>query len=251
MPIYKALSTYKTIQLESLSKLRLFNRIDRKFVFCVNDLSSILEKLGPDYYVVTINNTLVSNYNTQYFDTPDFAMYTQHHNGKLNRYKLRLRTYTESNIHFFELKFKNNIGRTKKMRIEIDNQYLNNQPEITKFLNANSPFSIQNIIPSLCVNYNRITLVNKRMTERLTIDLNLTFNTNTEDTMQYNNIVIAELKQDKSTGSPFIDVMNDLRIKEASLSKYCLGMASLNKDIKINNYKDKIRYVEKFQSKIA
>lgn len=251
MPIHKALSLYKSIQLESLGKLKLFNRVDRKFVFCVHDLTHIIEQLCDDYYVVSINEKFISNYKTQYYDTPDFAMYTQHHNGKLNRYKVRLRTYLDSDIHFFELKYKNNIGRTYKSRIEVDNSMMDNDKEIEVFLDENSPFSIKNLLPSLMVDYQRITLVNKRMTERLTIDINLSFSTNFQNNSLYNNIVIAELKQDKSSDSPFIDIMNDLRIKQTSLSKYCLGMASLNKMIKINNYKDKIRYVDKFQSKIA
>lgn len=251
MPIHKALSTYKSIQLESLDKLKLFNRVDRKFVFSVLELPQILEQLCVDYYVVSINDKFISNYNTQYYDTHDFSMYTQHHNGKLNRYKVRLRTYTDSDIHFFELKYKNNIGRTYKSRIEVDNSTMDNDQDIEEFLDTNSPFNIKSLLPSLMVNYHRITLVNKRMTERLTIDIDLEFSTNSQNKTLYNNIVIAELKQDKSSSSPFIDIMNELRIKQTSLSKYCLGMASLNKIVKVNNYKNKIRYVDKFQSKTA
>ncbi len=251
MPIHEALLSYKSIQLESLGKLKLFNRVDRKFVFSVLELPQILNKLCADYYVVSINENFISNYKTQYYDTPDFSMYTQHHNGKLNRYKVRLRTYTDSDIHFFELKYKNNIGRTHKSRIEVDSATMDNDPEIEEFLDTNSPFTIKNLIPSLCVDYHRITLVNKRMTERLTIDINLAFSTNFQNNILYDNIVIAELKQDKSSCSAFIDIMNDLRIKQTSLSKYCLGMASLNKTVKVNNYKNKIRYVDKFQYKIA
>lgn len=248
MSITQILATYSSISFESLSKLKLFNRVDRKFVFSLRDFNAILKKLADDYFVVTVNGALMSNYKTQYFDTSDFSMYTQHHNGKLNRYKVRLRSYVDSDSHFFELKFKDNSGRTHKSRIAIDGHLMQNDEKVINFLDQNSPFKISHLLPSLMVDYHRITLVNKQMTERLTLDINLKFSIDNDHSVFYDNIVIAELKQGRSSVSPFIDTMNDLRVKKLSLSKYLLGMASLNKIIKTNNYKDKIRYVEKFQS---
>ena len=74
----------------------------------------------PHYKCVEIENKRVSQYQTLYYDTKDMKLYNEHHNGHLNRYKIRHRTYVDSNLSFLEVKFKNNKGRKNNMS--------NNQP---------------------------------------------------------------------------------------------------------------------------
>ena len=101
--------------------------------------------------------------------------------------------------------------------------------------------------PKLWGNYTRITLVNKHLPERLTIDTNLFFKFSDKE-VSLPEIVIAELKQDKSSKSFFAQLMNKYRIKRASISKYCYGVIFLYEHIKLNNFKpnliilNKIRY---------
>ena len=58
-------------------------------------------------------------------------------------------------------------------------------------------------------------------------------------------MIIAEVKQDKSGSSNFLQLMHELRIKDISISKYCLGIASLANNVKTNNFKIKLLHVKK------
>ncbi len=115
--ILTILSEMNSITLEEMRDIHLMDRIDSKFVAPVSFLPSLLEEAIP-YFRVQINNgVMISPYATQYLDTPDLDMFTMHQNGKLNRQKIRIRSYVESNLSFLEVKNKNNKGRTNKTRV--------------------------------------------------------------------------------------------------------------------------------------
>jgi hypothetical protein len=183
-----------------------------------------------------------------YFDTKDFDLYRIHHNGKLNRFKFRCRKYVESNLHFFEVKFKNNKGRTIKDRIkrpEIIRQISGKAEELVKSVTNVDPALLQ---PKLWVNYVRITFVNKISQERLTIDTDLTF-VDDYKKVKLEGLVIAEVKQGKASDtSPFISLMRQNKVLQNSISKYCLGVISLNPAIKKNRFKPTLLYINKLLS---
>lgn len=248
---FEILKTLDSISLGEMNKVKLLDRLDKKYMFHVDQLPEILALARKDYYALEIDGKKYAGYNTTYYDTPDFEMYTKHHNGKLNRYKVRFRTYIDSNINFFEIKFKTNKGRTKKSRIQLpESDHIIHGEEAEKLLERKTPYTSPDLIPALLVNYNRITLVNRNMTERITIDFLLNYK-HGDNRAGYPSLIIAEVKQDKSDSSPFINIMQEKRIKSASISKYCLGIASTVKDIKINNFKIKIKYVNQLFSKSA
>ena len=83
-------------------------------------------------------------------------------------------------------------------------------------------------------------------TERVTIDLGLTFRSvTTEETAIYEQLVIVEMKQEAATKSYFREYLNDLKIRPGSMSKYCLGMSLVDHDVKANRFKTKIRKINK------
>ena len=88
-------------------------------------------------------------------------MFIAHHNGKLNRYIIRRRSYVSSGISLLEVKFNNNKGRTIKKRITSDFQPDNFSEQENAFLQELTPFSGNESHPSLINNFLRITLVNK------------------------------------------------------------------------------------------
>ena len=78
-------------------------------------------------------------------------MFHNHHNGKLNRYKIRFRDYINTKNSFLEVKFKTNKGETIKSRQEI--MYKSREFNLgnNKFIEEMSgkrifPFPIQNTI---------------------------------------------------------------------------------------------------------
>jgi len=238
------IKNFEPISLGEMDNVRLMNRTDTKFLCHINLLADILSQVKNEYKILTIQGFPISSYKTLYFDTPDFSLYKQHHNGKLNRYKVRHRTYVESKIAFLEVKQKTNKNRTIKTRIPLEHSDWKNNDAAKTFLRKKLPFSPDTLMPALWVNYSRITLVNKHSAERITIDLNLEFEKNNAK-KSYPNLLIAEVKQDSKLHSEFLAVMRKLHIKEGSISKYCLGVANLINEQKKNNFKLKLLQINK------
>lgn len=236
---------FNPIQLEEMGQVKLMNRTDTKYWFHFERLQEILEEIKNDYYVLKINGESELNYATTYYDTENNNMFSEHHNGKLNRYKVRRRSYVSSGISFLEVKFKSNKGRTIKKRIptEFGTTLFTNQEN--DFLNRHIPFDPNQLTPSLINNFSRLTLVNKNFKERCTIDLNLKFEIE-HKRIALKNLVIVEIKSDgKSSNSPLALALREQRIKTSGFSKYCVGRTVTDAALKRNAFKGKIRSIEK------
>jgi len=238
------LEGFNTIGLDEMDAVKLLDRLDFKFAFHQNYLPGIVEKLKTDYRVLSLNGRRFCRYDTRYFDTPDLKMYIQHHNGKLNRYKVRFREYVDSGIRFFEVKFKTNKERTIKDRILLDDREFIIRGESEKLLFEKTGYRADMLKESIQVGYSRITMVQNNLRERLTIDIGLRFNTGGMEKL-FPELVIAEVKQDRASRSRFTSIMREYFIQEFAVSKYCLGIASLKHEVKINNIKPKLLYVKK------
>ena len=97
--------------------------------------------------------------------------------------------------------------------------------------------------------YKRIALANEEESERLTLDLDLWFQSKNDDKrLEYPNFFIAELKQQKkSIHSPFYKFMRENNFAPASFSKYCIGCAVLyGTTIKKNQFKSIISHIQKY-----
>jgi hypothetical protein len=235
----RILEDFQPIALKEMDSVKLMNRTDTKFIFNISHFSTVMREVMDHYRVLEIDGKRISRYETLYYDTSRYDLYNKHHQGKLNRYKIRHRTYVESNIGFLEVKFKNNKGRTIKTRISQKDVPFTWQDESENFLNKMLPFQPQTLVPVIWINYSRLTLVNKNSPERLTIDLGLEFKKN-EYNEKLDRLVIAEVKQDKRRASPFMNVMKKYHIREGSISKYCMGIAFTCNEVKKNNFKSKL-----------
>ncbi|MGZ3863162.1 MAG: polyphosphate polymerase domain-containing protein [Bacteroidia bacterium] len=234
------LNDFAPISLKEMDSVKLMNRTDTKFTFNRTQFDEVLQEIINDYSVLEIDGKRISRYKTLYYDTEAYDLYTKHHNGELNRYKIRHRSYLESDIGFLEVKFKSNKGRTVKDRIKKNDIPFAWENDTESFLQSLLPFDPQDLKPVIWVNYSRLTLVNKYSAERLTIDLNLEF-VQGEAKKSLPNLVIAEVKQEKRKPSPFLKVMKKLHIREGSISKYCMGIALTTDDrVKKNNFKAKL-----------
>ena len=234
------------VALNDLPKNDQMNRFDKKFIFNVALVPDLLKKAGDAYAILESNGTRIFNYYSDYFDTADYRMYTHHHNGKKNRCKIRIREYLNSGDQFLELKHKNNRSFTTKKRMP----YSGNFPltaDADTFIKNNTPFDADGLIYALSTRYQRITLVNKQKSERITIDFNLHLSTSNEQ-VKLENLAIAEIKNnDRHLRSPFNQLLKLHQIKQESFSKYCMGMALLNPKVKNNLFKEKILKIKKIE----
>lgn len=235
--IQNTIQSYKRVTLADLDQVRLMDRIDHKFCLHKSLVPSILESLKSDYFVLAIEGETIFLYDNTYFDTNDDQMYLSHHNGSGKRYKVRVRQYVQSKDNFLEVKFKNNKGWTKKERIGIQAFGNEFEKEEIDFLQIVSPFQGLHLRPKIKSYFNRITLVNKQFTERVTIDLSLGFE-NLEKKITLENLAIIEIKQSRSKGTSLInEVLKTSKIRTQGFSKYCIGRSLLDKNIKKNNFK--------------
>ena len=238
------LTTFAPITLEQMSGVKLMNRTDTKFVTNTEKLCQLLQLAENDYFVQDINGERNMEYDTTYFDTTAFDMYYQHQWGHTNRQKIRFRTYVSSHLQFMEVKTKNNHGRTKKKRIEVEDMNLDDQQK-REFLAKTLRFDADTLIPHMHNYFRRITLVNKAKTERLTIDTALQFNNvQTHTNKDMGPLVIIELKRDGMVFSPVLEMLRTLHIHPHGFSKYCMGAAMTNSHLPINRFKQKLRDVE-------
>ncbi len=247
--LHDILQSMEPISLQEMSSVKLMNRVDSKFPTNMETLLRMAPLWGKHFYVQEHEGQRIARYRSLYFDTPDAVTYTMHHNRKLKRQKIRQRIYVDSNIAFCEIKNKKNTGRTKKKRIPIPVEQWGNLyqlPEMTDFIREKVWVTDQPLSPRLENAFQRITLVNKAKTERITIDFGITFhNWISGCDAEVSDLVIIEVKQDGSLPSKFKDFLRDARVKKKGLSKYCLGMLLTDEHLKYNRFKNKIRYINK------
>ena len=241
----KELQFFEPITLAEMDGVSLMNRTDTKFVFDVSLLPTVLNAVHPFYRSLEINGKRFADYKTDYFDTSRFDMFTAHQNGKQNRYKVRYREYVGSDLSFLEVKFKNNKGKTLKSRIRAWVDFNRIREADALFLKSSTPFSVHQLEHVLTNEFSRITLVSKTDKERLTIDFSLRF-TKEKTSKSLFNLVIAEVKQEKvNRNSKVMQVLKECGIRQASFSKYACGATLLNQQLKYNQFKSNMLYLNK------
>ncbi len=239
------LNTFAPITLAEMKSVRLMNRVDTKFVTTLPRLMQLLEMAKGEYFVQEIDGERNSAYTTLYYDTPRLDMYIMHHNGCLGRQKVRVRQYVDSNLTFLEVKNKNNHRRTRKKRITVTGFDITGEQQ-REFLKPLCWWDVDTLQPALRNWFNRITLVNKAKTERVTIDTGLRFHNFVSGLdKSLDQVVIIELKRDGNQPSPLLAMLRDLHIHPYGFSKYCMGTALSNPSVKKNRLKPKLHYVER------
>jgi VTC domain len=228
----KTLSSFNSISLNKLETSGLFQkRLDRKYVIPRSMIGELLEYCRDYYDILTIDGSRIFDYQTEYFDTPSFDYYHQHQNGRATRKKLRERTYLNSGERYLEIKCRTNKGTTVKHRVIVDG--IMNAGE---FIQEHSGFPPSHFNTTLITRYKRITLFHKTRIEKVTLDIDLTY-IRGDQTVSYPNIVMVEIKVPNIHEGQLFHFMKKNSIRKGSLSKYCLGMISLDPCIKHNRFK--------------
>lgn len=236
------------ITLDEMKSIRLMKRTDTKFVTNIETLARLLKMCHGHYYAQRVADDPVSPYTTLYFDDLDrHEMFSRHQAGHRPRTKVRARTYINGGISFLEIKKKDNHGKTRKKRIQVPSiEAVADERVGEDFLTEQTGYTWTDIRPTVRNFFNRITLVNYEKTERLTIDFDLRFyNYETQLEESMGRAVIIELKRDGRVPSPILPLLRDLRIHEGGFSKYCIGTVITNPGLRINNFKQKLRDIQK------
>jgi hypothetical protein len=102
--IQTLLHEFESISLDEMDRVKLMNRVDTKFAFSFRELLDFLPQLVADYFVLEINGIRTPRYESLYFDDDALSFYNDHHNGRMNRFKVRIRNYVDSSLYFLEIK---------------------------------------------------------------------------------------------------------------------------------------------------
>lgn len=232
---------FESCNLETLNAYEFDNRTDTKFVFSANLVPDLIAALNANYQLLYVDGDWNFTYYNTYLDSLSYTHYLQHHAGKGNRKKYRIRKYAKDGMAFFEEKEKNNKGVTSKLRTPIraldPTQWAMDQLASDGRLNAFSD-------PTY-VTYQRLTFLNKRTRQKLTVDFNLQVR-NTQHQVVFEKMAIAEVKQVKNSDeSAAIKFFKQQKIRPTSFSKYCMGLALINTNLKSNRFKPTLLKIKK------
>lgn len=241
--LHALFQSFEPLTLAELNSVGLLNRTDTKFVLTERQALEILERIRGGYRVLDVKGTRASHYFTQYYDTPALTMYLEHHNGYGDRYKVRTRTYVDSNVQFLEVKHKTNRARTIKSRIAVapDTRLLGAAGD---FVRAHTPYAPESLIDSANNEYLRVSLACNDSVERLTIDFGLSFQWRGMRAA-LPGLVVAEVKQPRfSTHSSFVQQLHQRHIQPLAFSKYCMSLVILDPTTRYNLFKSRLMLLQ-------
>lgn len=222
-------------------------RHDRKYVVAPEILENLAEALDRDFLVLEIDSHRLFRYETCYFDDDTLRCYHDHRQGRRRRYKIRVRSYLDSDLHYLEVKLKSLRGTTLKLRrpyrhyggalsCSIAMDFVNNVLNEAYGVTREFP-----LVPTLEVRYARTTLISRTGGERVTIDRDISFLGNGRLDHVPSGHWIIESKGPRYRGQ-LDSLLRRLGQRPVrGCSKYCIGMGVTHQVRQINRFMPAMR----------
>jgi hypothetical protein len=236
---------FTPISLKETSSIELMNRYDTKYLFSFRQLGEILQECKDAYLITTESDASLFLYRNLYLDTVGRQMFLAHHNGRLHRYKIRLREYAGFNLVYLEVKEKFK-GKTRKTRTLLTDTGVLEQcvsdpglnSRMDSFIADTTPFRLSQLSPAIHNSFHRITIVHRSKEERITIDTLLHYSWG-KTTVSNPGLVIAEVKHQAHRPTlEFERLLKAHSIRPGRFSKYCIGSIQTSTVKKYNNFKE-------------
>ena len=237
----------------SLAKLNagsaMLERLDNKYVVHLSVLQHIAEFLSAHFDILEIEGKRAFTYETCYFDDAQHTSYFEHHQGRRQRCKIRVRKYADAQSCFVEVKLKEKRDHTIKKRLEYPtDKYRTLDARAmahikSSYFNTYGREFVAALKPVLDVSYRRITLVAKNGGERITIDSDLVFSGDDRSCVIDASLFIIETKSMNGNGIADKVLRHLHQHPTGSCSKYCLGTALLQQVGKYNKFLPALRKV--------
>jgi len=237
------MSTLAPISLAELTAAAdLQTRIDRKYVLTRAEADAVLAGLAPDTRVLEIDGTRAMAYESVYFDTRDLLSYRMAAHARRRRFKLRTRSYVDSATSFLEMKTRGARSTTVKDRIEYDPAHRNVLTEEGREyaeaalddLGIPEPERLD-LVPTLVTRYRRRTLYLPASGSRVTVDTDLSWESDDGTMIVRPDLAIIETK----SGSRISGVDRLLWShghRPDRISKFGTGLAALRPDLPANKW---------------
>ena len=171
--IATAVDRIEPIDLSTLDRhAELRTRKDRKYVVSTEALLMLLGELPADVRALAIDGRRWFGYLSVYFDTDRFDSYRLAAARRPRRFKVRTRTYLDSDLTVAEVKTKNRRGRTVKHRRRLDGTSADGERPVREFATEfaeTAPYASA-LEPVLASRYHRATLTLPADGVRVTVD---------------------------------------------------------------------------------
>ncbi len=239
---------FQPISLAALNgKAAMLERLDNKYVVDATVLKHAAGALAEAFDVLEIDGLRAFTYETCYFDDAGRHSYFDHHQGRRQRAKVRLRRYAEAGLCFLEVKLKDKRGITVKKRLNRDAETFGMLDE-TALAFIDDVYRAQyglpfphTLIRVIDMRYRRMTLVAKQGGERMTIDCGLQFYTPDARHAVDEGLFILETKSANGNGVADGILRGLHQHPTKRCSKYCVGTALLNPGTRHNKFLPALR----------
>ena len=245
--ISEAAASLAPVSLAEIGRAALLNRVDTKFTVPASSIAGLIRRSERDYRALEVAGERLSRYRTAYYDTSELAFYHAHHAGRFPRYKVRVRSYEDTGVRFAEIKRKTNTERTVKSRAEVDRQSVRAVDALWTVIEPEHLVAdvFDLLRETAIVSFRRLTLVHHAIAERVTIDTMITCES-ADRRASFPGLAVVEVKRATRAPSQLADELDGMHIRAATISKYCLAIASLHDRAKKNRFKAVLRRLDKY-----
>jgi hypothetical protein len=224
---------------EVLAAAELQTRIDRKYLVPPDAFTPLVSCLGRSHRVLEIGGLRTFRYESVYFDTATLEAYLGAARGRRRRFKVRTRTYLDSDACMLEVKREGGRAQTIKERVDhpvaartvLDDRGRRFVAERV----ALSRGSADTLEPTLTTTYRRMTLVDLDSGSRVTCDAGLELTDPVGRSATMADHVLVETKSAGSAGAAD-RLLWRAGIRPVRISKYAVGMAALRPELPANRW---------------
>jgi hypothetical protein len=228
---------------EVLAIADLQSRVDRKYLVTPDEFARFLRACGARLRVLEIDGRRDFRYESVYFDTPDHTAYHQAASGRRSKFKVRTRTYVDSDACMLEVKTEGGRGHTIKERMPYQLTHRERlTPHAETFVAEHVPpyGASRSLAPVLRTRYSRMTLVDPVEATRVTCDARLECAAPGGAKAAMDTHVLVEVKS--LGGATAADrVLWSIGRRPVPISKYCVGLAMVRPHLPANRWNRTLR----------
>jgi hypothetical protein len=224
-------------ELEAVAAL--LARQDRKYIVPPAALDELVAGLARHARALEIDGSRTFRYESVYFDTPSLDAYRAAAHGRPRRFKVRTRSYLDSDVCLLEVKTRARNGMTLKHRHPYsmeDRDRLTGQGLVFLSRFHGVADVTAELRPVLTTAYRRTTLFDSASDSRITIDTDLVCSTPEGSTVGLSDVALVETKS--AHGPTAVDRrLWASRIRPVRVSKYATGLAAIRDDLPSNRWR--------------
>jgi hypothetical protein len=179
-------------------------RYDKKFLMELHDVQTFINDHHAVLKILEIEAQRSFHYITEYYDTPEFALYQDHYRRRRRRIKVRIRHYSGSGLSQCEVKARSGNSLTRKFIFPestslgiAEREFICSTLKNLNLFERLSP-TINQLLHVATTTFDRITLNRTDVNEKITIDLNFVVSTDERSLAGSTGLALVEVKSTAS-----------------------------------------------------